>query len=79
MGILDMSNVQPRKKVKVTVNLPEDTVAELKELADSKQISLTDAIRRAIHSDAFFTKQEKAGRKILVEEPDRSLKQIVRP
>ncbi len=66
------------KKVKVTVNLPEDTIAELRDLAKTYDISMTDAIRRAIHADAFFTKEEKAGKKILVEEPDRSLRQIVR-
>ena len=63
---------------KVTVNLPEDQVEFLQELAKRDNMTFTDALRRSIKSEKFFVEQEESGRKILVEEKDHKLREIVR-
>lgn len=63
---------------KVTVNLPEDQVEFLQELAKRENMTFTDALRRSIKSEKFFVEQEKSGRKVLVEEKDHKLREIVR-
>jgi hypothetical protein len=62
---------------KVTVNIPADQYDFLQEVAQKDQVSFTDALRRAIHSEKFFVDQEKAGRKVLVEEGDR-IREVIR-
>lgn len=63
---------------KVTVNLPAEQVKFLQNLAESKNITFTDALRRSINSEQFFVEQEKGGRKVLVEEKGKRLREIVR-
>jgi len=63
---------------KVTVNLPEEQIAFLKRLAEQEHISFTDALRRSINAEKFFIEQAQSGRKILVEEKDHKLREIVR-
>lgn len=63
---------------KVTINLPEEQILFLKGIAKKKNITFTDAIRRAIAFESFFVEQEDKGRKILVEEKDRRLREIIR-
>jgi len=66
------------EKVKVTVNLPQETVDKLRRLAALKSVTMSDAIRQAIMSDAFLTDEENAGGTILIEKPDRTYQKIVR-
>ena len=54
---------------KVTVNLPEEMVDFLLQVAKEHDMSFTDALRQAIKSEQFFVAQEKAQNKILIEEP----------
>jgi predicted transcriptional regulator len=63
---------------KVTVNLPDDQVAFLQQLAEKEHITFTDALRRAINSEKFFVQQESSGRKVLVEEQDKRIREVVR-
>jgi len=63
---------------KVTVNLPEDQVEFLQKLARKEDLAFTTVLRRAINSEKFFVKQEEAGNKVLIEEPDRSIRQVMR-
>lgn len=63
---------------KVTVNLPEEQIAFLQQLAEEQHITFTDALRRAINSEKFFVQQETAGRKILVEEEGQRIREVVR-
>lgn len=53
---------------KVTVNLPEDQVKFLQELAASEHISFTDALSRSINAERFFVEQTRQGHKVLIEE-----------
>ena len=63
---------------KVTVNLPTDQVIFLQELAKKEHITFTDALRRSIGAERFFVEQQEAGRKILVEEKDKRLREVMR-
>ncbi|MDD5271425.1 MAG: hypothetical protein PHU14_01775 [Methylovulum sp.] len=63
---------------KITVNLPEDQIEFLQQIASKENLTFTDALRRAINSEKFFVQQENAGRKILVEEPDRHIREVIR-
>ena len=63
---------------KVTVNLPEDQVEFLQEIAAAEHLTFTDVLRRAINSEKFFVKQEDAGHKILVEEPGQRIREVLR-
>lgn len=63
---------------KVTVNLPEDQVAFLQQIAEAEHITFTDVLRRSINSEKFFVTQEKANRKILVEEEGQRIREVIR-
>ena len=63
---------------KVTVNLPDEQIEFLQELAKSEHITFTDALRRSINAEKFFVEQERANRKILVEGKDHVLREIIR-
>jgi glutamine phosphoribosylpyrophosphate amidotransferase len=63
---------------KVTVNLPDDAVTFLQELAEREQITFTEALRRSIKAERFFVEQEAAGRKILVEDKDKKIREVMR-
>jgi hypothetical protein len=63
---------------KVTVNLPEDQIQFLQELAQKENITFTDALRRAINSERFFVQQENSGNKVLVEEVGQRIREVVR-
>lgn len=53
---------------KITVNLPEDQVKFLQELATSEHISFTDVLSRSINAERFFVEQTRQGRKVLIDE-----------
>lgn len=53
---------------RVTFNLPKDEFDELKAFALSQGRSVTDTIRRAIGMDIFLSQQERAGKKLLIDD-----------
>jgi predicted transcriptional regulator len=63
--------------VKVTVNLPDSTVDALKKLAEERGITMTEAMRQSIENQSFFQQEVKNGNKILIEDSDKSLRQII--
>jgi hypothetical protein len=63
---------------KVTVNLPEDQVLFLQKISSDESISFTDALRRSINSERFFVQQESAGNKILVDEGNQRIREVLR-
>jgi hypothetical protein len=63
---------------KVTVNLPADQVEFLQGVAKKNNLSFTDALRRAINSEKFFVEQETNGRKILVEDGNERMREVIR-
>ena len=73
-----MSNVNSDDSVKVTVNLPEFVVQELRQLAYDKSISMTELIAQSIRLNKFLSDRERQGGKILVENADHKIERIVR-
>jgi hypothetical protein len=63
---------------KITVNLPDDQVAFLQEIAKADNVTFTDALRRSINSEKFFVNQAKSGNKVLVEGADKSIREVMR-
>lgn len=63
---------------KVTVNLPEDQVAFLQKIAEAEHLTFTDVLRRSINSEKFFVEQEKNKCKVLVEDTDKRIREVMR-
>lgn len=63
---------------KVTVNLPDVVVEELKELAKANNVTMTDLIAQSIRLNKFLSDREREGGKILVEGADRKIERIIR-
>jgi hypothetical protein len=64
------------RRVKVTVNLTEDDVAELKEQAERDSITMTDALRRSIAVGKLVTTAVRNGEKLLIQSPQGDIRQI---
>jgi hypothetical protein len=63
----------------VTVNLPDEDVRFLQEIAERDNLTFTDALRRSIKSEKFFVQNENAGGKVLVEEPgSQRVREVIR-
>lgn len=62
---------------KVTVNLPDETVNNLKEIAQNRGITVTEALRQTIESQQFLDNEIQRGGKVLIENPDRTTQQII--
>jgi hypothetical protein len=63
--------------VKMSVILPEETVASLRGIAQKNGITLTAAIRQAISNEKFFGEELSGGGKLLILRPDRTLRQVI--
>lgn len=66
--------------VKVSFNLPEPVVGALKELARQRGATVTEVLRDSISNEVFLNKQVvETGARILLETPDRKVREIVFP
>ncbi len=64
--------------VKLTVNLPSQTAAGLKELADSRGVTVTEALRQLIESQRFLDRQIQSGKNVLIQNPaDSSTERVI--
>lgn len=63
---------------KVTVNLPDSVVEDLRKIAEAEGTTLTDAIRRSIQINKFLLAEEEKNGKILIERADGKLERIIR-
>ena len=70
-------NSAVRGPVKTTISLPEDAVAVLHELAAARNVSFAEVVRRALTMDKYLTDARKEGCRILVEDPEKLVKEIV--
>lgn len=66
-----------KKVVKLSVNLSEDVAGALKDLATHEGISMTEALRRAIGTEKFLRDEISKGHKVLIEDDEKKLKEIV--
>ena len=63
--------------LKTTITLPEDMVAVLRELAVARNVSFVEVVRRAITVEKYLSDVRNDGCRILVEDPEKLIKEIV--
>ena len=66
-----------RGALKTTISLPEDTLAALRELANARNVSFNEVIRRAVTMDKYLNDARNDGCRILIEDPEKLIKEIV--
>lgn len=65
------------EKTKLTVNLTDEAMAALRELADKRGITLGQALGQAIASEKFLHDEVSKGGKVLIEKPDQTVREVV--
>lgn len=63
--------------VKVTVNLPEDAVAFLREYADKRGITVTEGLRRLISNEKYIVQEIEDDGKVLIEKKDKQVRELI--
>jgi predicted transcriptional regulator len=63
--------------VKTSLNLPEAAVRALKEIAERRGTTMAEVVRQAIATEKFLVDEVEKGNKILIEDQDKSLRQVV--
>jgi hypothetical protein len=63
--------------VKASFNLPESELNALKRLADRRSTSATQVLRQAIESELFIQELAEHGAKVLVQDSDKTIRQVV--
>lgn len=62
---------------KVTVNLPDQTVEAIKSIAQQRGTTVTEALRQVIEGQRFLQDEMENGNKLLIQNPDQSVRQVV--
>jgi Ribbon-helix-helix protein, copG family len=75
----DASMAQTEKSVakRVNVSLSEETIALLQGIARRRGVSMTEAVRIAIKTEDYIEQQIESGSKILIEKPDKTMREVV--
>lgn len=63
--------------VKTTLSLTPETAEVLRSLANDRGTSFTEVVRRAIALEKYLSDAKQAGGRVLVEEPDKVIKELV--
>lgn len=64
------------RKVRLNADLAPDVAEALKTLAESRGVTLSEAVRRAISTEAYIYKKQLSGGKVLLKEKDQ-IKELV--
>ena len=67
---------EPRQTVNVSVNLSQEVVDVLRELANRRGITMTEAIEQAIWNDKYLNDIKKEGSKVLVTKNGKQMEQV---
>ncbi len=71
------ANKEKSQTKRVSVSLPLDTIEKLDKIASRHGITMTDAIRRAIATEAYIDREIQENSKILIQKSDNSLMEVV--
>jgi hypothetical protein len=63
--------------VKLSVNLSEEVVNALRNLATTQGTTMTEVLRKAISTEKVLQDASSRNAKILIEEPDNTVKQLL--
>ena len=72
-----MPKTTARGGVKTTISLPEDAVTVLRELSELRNVSFAEVVRRALKMDKYLTDLRRDGSRVLIEDPEKLIKEIV--
>jgi len=64
--------------IKVTVNIPEDLMENVKRLAAEEGTTMTSVIQRALSLEIFLAAEEEKGSKVLLEDPNGKFRKVMR-
>jgi Ribbon-helix-helix protein, copG family len=67
----------PAKVFKTSVNLPQDAVTALQEIAAQRGTTMAEIIRKAISTEKFLHETQAQGGKVLIQDKDKNLKQLL--
>jgi hypothetical protein len=62
---------------KISINLPSDTLDTISKIAEHRNLSMTEAICRAIATESYVQDEIENGGTILVKKPDSTYKEVV--
>ena len=68
---------QEKKLIKMSVNLSEDVVNILKKMAEERHTTLTEVLRKAIGMEKFVDDIKKENGKILIEDNNGRIREVV--
>ncbi len=66
-----------RAAVKTTLNLSVDTADTLRAMAADRNTTFAEVIRRALRVEQYLHEAQKEGRRILIEDGDNQVKELV--
>ena len=67
----------PNNPKRMSISLSGDIVELLEFLAERQGITQNEAIRRAIATDVYFLKERLQGANILIQKPDKEIREVV--
>jgi hypothetical protein len=67
----------PQGTKRMSISLSGDTAELLEFLAESQGISQNEAIRRAIATDVYFIKERLDGSRVLIQKPDKEIREVL--
>ena len=73
----DHETVRPADRIKVSFNLPQADVSVLREIAEQRSTTVTEALRGAIATEKFLREAAARGEKILLEGEDGRVRELV--
>ncbi len=62
---------------KLTINLSGPIYETLQKLAAQQGVSVTEALRKAIGTEEFLRQQKNDGGKVLIQDADKNLKEVL--
>ncbi|MFJ1259030.1 ribbon-helix-helix domain-containing protein [Cupriavidus sp. CuC1] len=74
---MSTTEIRNAKKVRLNADLAPDVAEALQHLAARNGISLSEAVRRAISTEAYLQEMRDSGGKVLIEENGGRLKELV--
>jgi hypothetical protein len=57
---------QAKQPARLTINLPADLMDDLKGLAETEAVTMTEIVRRALSAERFLREQQQSGNQLLV-------------
>lgn len=73
----EMKTKGQTQAVKTSVNLPQDAIEALREIADDRGTTVAEVIRRAIWVEKYLHDETRKGAKVLIEDDQHRLKELV--